>query len=139
MSTWGVIRGTPLLGLLALAYILIAMVTPESIEASLFTIMLPSDTDWPMTLGQFLVAIGLLALYLEILKATRTTNASVVDHLLSTAVFIACLLLFLLVPRLGTTTFFLITFMALIDLVAGFTVTITAARRDFGVSPEAFD
>ena len=33
-------------------------------------------------------------------------------------------------PQLGNTTFFLILLMTLIDVIAGFTVTITAARRN---------
>lgn len=139
MSFWTVLRTVPLLGLLAVAYIVIAVISSTAIDAVAFSVTMPSETVWRMTTGQVLVAIGLVLLYIEILKATRTTTASVIDHLVSVFVFIACLLLFLLSGSLGTATFFLITLMALLDVVAGFTVSITAARRDFGVSPGAFE
>ena len=59
--------------------------------------------------------------------------ASVVDHTLSTGVFIALVVEFLTVAECGTSTFFILALMALIDVVAGFTVSIVAARRDFAV------
>jgi hypothetical protein len=132
MNFWSILRSVPLLGILALAYILIATISSAAVDGVAMSVGLPSGAAWTMTTGQLLVAIGLVALYIEILKATRTSTASVIDHLLSVFVFIACLLLFLLSANLGTATFFLITFMALIDVIAGFTVTISAARRDFG-------
>jgi hypothetical protein len=76
----------------------------------------------------------LIALFLEVIKAARLGAASVVDHMLSTAAFIAALIGLLLVPSLGTTSFFLLTVMALIDVVAGFTISIFTARRDLNVT-----
>jgi len=35
--------------------------------------------------------------------------------------------------REGDSTFLLLTIMAFIDVIAGFTITIAAARRDFGL------
>jgi hypothetical protein len=48
-------------------------------------------------------------------------------------VFVACLILFLIWDRAATSTFFLLMLMALIDVIAGFSVTINAARRDHSV------
>ena len=48
------------------------------------------------------------------------------------ATFLICLLLFLLVGVFGTSVFFLLTLMTLIDVVAGFSITAIAARRDLG-------
>ena len=48
-------------------------------------------------------------------------------------VFVGCLLLFLLVRKTGTSTFLLITLMSAIDVIAGFTVSIVAARRDLEI------
>jgi hypothetical protein len=44
--------------------------------------------------------------------------------------FILCLVEFLLFPAFATSTFFLVTLMVLLDVLAGFIVTIVAARRD---------
>mgnify|MGYP002652791539 CR=1 FL=1 len=43
------------------------------------------------------------------------------------------LALFLLVGRFATSTFFILTVMTLIDVMAGFVVTIVASRRDLAV------
>jgi hypothetical protein len=51
-------------------------------------------------------------------------------------VFVIAMALFLLVGRFGTSVFFLLTMMALMDTVAGFVVTIVAARRDLAVGGE---
>jgi len=48
-------------------------------------------------------------------------------------VFIACLLEFLMVPEAGNSVFGLIVVMCLVDVIAGFTVTIAAARRDLSL------
>ena len=69
------------------------------------------------------------------MKATRTGGASVVDHAFSMMVFVVCLILFLIWDRAATSTFFLLMLMALTDVVAGFSVTINAARRDYTVAP----
>ena len=70
------------------------------------------------------------------LKATRTAQSSVVDHILSLAAFVACLLGFLLVPSLGTSTFLIIMAMSLFDVIAGFTITLSSARRDLALSTD---
>ena len=85
---------------------------------------------WQLTLGDILLAMGLFLLFFEILKATRTGGTSVVDHALSMIVFVVCLILFLIWDRAATSTFFLLMLMAMIDVIAGFSVTISAARRE---------
>ncbi len=127
---WGVLRQVPLLGVIAAIYLLVAAFAAGTLVEPMTGFNLPSGSSWTFTISDLLVMIGLLALYVEILKATRTSQASVFDHVLSLAVFIACLLCFILVGRAGTTAFALIMLMALIDVIAGFTVTISTARRD---------
>jgi hypothetical protein len=99
-----------------------------------FGIPLPSGGTWRITLGDILLAIGLGLLFFEILKATRTGGATVIDHALSMMVFVACLILFLIWNRAATSTFFLLMLMAMIDVIAGLSVTIEAARRNYNVS-----
>ena len=47
-------------------------------------------------------------------------------------VFVAALLAFVLSPVFATSTFFFLMILALIDVVAGFIITIRVARRDIG-------
>ena len=77
-----------------------------------------------------LLALGLVLLFFEVLKSTRTNNTSVIDHVLSTGVFIAFLVEFLLVAGAAHPVFFLLMLMALIDVLAGFSVSIRSAGRD---------
>jgi hypothetical protein len=89
-----------------------------------------SGGSWRMNLGETMAAFGLVIMFFEILKSTRTSNASVLDHLLSTFVFVAFLVEFLVVPAAATSVFFLLMIMALIDVMAGFSVSIRSAGRD---------
>jgi len=74
-----------------------------------------------------------LLLFVEILKATRTTNVSIVDHLLSTFVFVAFLVEFLLVRAAAHPVFFTLMVISLVDVLAGFAVSLRAAGRDVHV------
>jgi predicted Co/Zn/Cd cation transporter (cation efflux family) len=67
-------------------------------------------------------------------KSTRTTNASVMDHLLSTFVFVAFLVEFLLVKGAAHSVFFTLMVIALVDVLAGFSVSMRAANRDINVN-----
>lgn len=99
----------------------------------LFQLPMLSGAIWSFTLGNLLVIFTLLLLFMEILKATRTSGNSLVDHGLSTLVFVICLVEFLTVKEAATSVFFIIMIICLIDVIAGFSVTIRAARRDLNV------
>lgn len=101
-------------------------------DLQLFSIGMISEASWTLTLGDLVVLITLILLFVELIKATRTGGSSIVDHALSTILFVLCLVEFLLVPEAATSVFFFIMIVTLIDVVAGFSITIRAARRDFG-------
>jgi len=101
---------------------------------TLFQLTMMSGGTWSMTLADLMVLIGLFFLFVEIIKSTRTSNASVIDHLLSTFVFVAFLVEFLLVPGAATSLFFVLTMIALVDVLAGFSVSIRSAGRDVNFS-----
>lgn len=96
----------------------------------LFVIPMVSGTPWAITAGDFLLVIGIVALFLEILKSTNSGRASIMEHMLSMVLFVAFLIEFLLAGAASSSVFFLLMVMALIDVVAGFTVSITSAGRD---------
>ena len=120
-----------------IAYNVIVFVTGTPLDSLIFEVPMLSGALWQFTLSDLMVAGTLFLLFVEVLKATRTGGNSLVDHALSTVVFIACLIEFLVVPQAATSLFFFITLIALIDVIAGFSVTIRAARRDFSVGPAA--
>lgn len=129
----------PLLVLPILIYALVAMTagsggTYARLEAVLFAMPMLSGSRWTFTTGDLLLLIGLGTLFLEILKAARTKSDAIVNHSISMILLLVAVILFLIVPGFGTSVFFLLMIMCLLDVVAGPIVSIVAARRDFGMS-----
>ena len=103
------------------------------LQSALISVNLPSGGTWTMGVGDLLVFFGLIFLFFELLKSTSSERVAIVNHALSMALFVLCLILFLLLPSFATSTFFLITIMVLLDVMAGFIVTIMTARRDLDI------
>lgn len=95
-------------------------------------ITMMSGGVWKLTWGDLVLLITMVILFIEIVKATYTGTASMIDHGLSMVVFIACLVEFLMVQQAATSTFFLVMVATLIDVIAGFTIGIRVAKRDIG-------
>ncbi len=95
--------------------------------------MIAGGTEWVMTKGDALIVLSIAVLFMEILKSTSTGTATIMNHAASMLLFIGCLMAFLLHPNFATSVFFIITVMALLDVLAGVVVTIVSARRDFAV------
>jgi len=102
-------------------------------DTDFMTVPMASGADWHLTPGHALIAASLLMLFFELLKSTGTGRAAVMNHAFSMVLFIICLVEFLMLDAFATSVFFLIMLMTLLDVMAGFMVTIAAARRDFGV------
>jgi len=94
---------------------------------------LPSGAAWALSAGDLLIALGVIILYIEIFKATRTSADSIIEHGISMVVFIAFIIEFIVVEKAGTSTFFILTLMSMLDVIGGFTVTISSARRDMSI------
>jgi uncharacterized membrane protein YqhA len=92
-----------------------------------------SGASFTLSMGDVLIVISLVLLFVEILKATRAGASTIVDHLLSTLVLIAFLVEFLLVAQASTPTFFILMVVTLIDVVAGYSVSIRNASRDLTI------
>ena len=125
--------GIPLLIFPVIAYNILTFVTEVNWSSEVIALDMVSNVRWAMTTADLFIALTLVLLFFEILKATRTGRGSIVDHALSTLVFIVCLIEFLVVQEAATSVFFLMTVITLIDVVAGYSVTIASARRDFSV------
>ena len=125
----------PTLAIVVAAYNILAFVSSATLGSTLFSLTLASGDSMPFTVDTLLLSLAAILLFVEILKATRTGSSSIIDHVLSMVLFIICLLEFILVKHMGTGTFFLIMLICLLDVIAGFTITITAARRDFTMGP----
>ena len=96
----------------------------------LFTIPMVSGTTWSLSWSDVMLVIGLVCLFFEVIKSTNTGRNSVIEHMASTALFVVFLIEFLLFAPAASSTFFILMIMALVDVVAGFTISITGAGRD---------
>ncbi|MFK5893522.1 MAG: hypothetical protein QM504_09910 [Pseudomonadota bacterium] len=103
-----------------------------TLSSSIYQLTLFSGAIFSMTWNGVFLTLGVLFLFIEIIKSTRTSNASIIDHMLSSLVFIGFLVVFIIKPGAATEGFFVVMLMSLIDVIAGFSITITSARKDFG-------
>ena len=112
--------GFPLLLIPLAIYNIIAFLMRDvSFAAPLFTVPLPSGTGWPVTLTDGLLTLGILMLLCEVIKGARPGAKYLTDHLLSLLVFGGAAAEFVLLPQFGTSTFFLLTLLALVDFLSG--------------------
>jgi hypothetical protein len=129
----------PLLALPVLLYNLVLLTLRGGVQTTdadgllarpLFTISMTSGGLWTVSLGDLFLAGSLIVLFIELLKSTNSRNVAIINHSLSMILFVICLVEFLLARGFATSVFFLITLMVLLDVLAGFIVTIVASRRD---------
>lgn len=103
----------------------------------MFRVPMTSGVSWAVTPGDLLLFLSLILLFMELLKSTSSGRDAIINHSLSMVIFIACLIQFLLFKQFATSVFFLITVMTLLDVLAGFIVTIVTARRDVAFGGDA--
>jgi len=127
----------PLYGILLLLYNAMILATsadnflPDVVVANL---KIPSSgAEIVLTWNIVFVLAGIGILFVEILKSTRSTDQALLDHILSLGVFVVFLIELLVWQAMGTATFLILTFLALVDVVAGFTVSLVSARRDISI------
>ena len=96
----------------------------------IFSVPMTSGANWNVGVGDLILFLSLILLFFELLKSTSSQKVAIVNHALSLIVFVVCLVEFLLIRGFATSTFFLIVTMVMLDVLAGFIVTIIAARKD---------
>lgn len=123
----------PVLAIVVAAYLIMGMGGGLMLDGDAYSMALASGAGLTLRAGDFFILAGLVALFFEMLKAARAGSGTIADHMLSTAVFVVALVCFLLLDYCGTATFFLLTVMTLIDVVAGFSISIFSVRRDYSI------
>ena len=107
----------------------------QSILDQGFQIKMFSGDVWKITVSDLFVAAALALLFVEIVKAARSSQREILNHAFSMITFCIALVEFIVLKGFSTSAFFMITAMCLFDVVAGYTISIVAARRDLGVMP----
>jgi hypothetical protein len=112
--------GFPLLLIPIAIYNIIAFLMPGvSFGDPLVSQILVSGAEWQVSLGDVLVALGVLMLLFEVIKGARPGAKYLTDHLLSLIVFGAAAAEFLMWPKFASSTYFLLTLLAMADFLSG--------------------
>ncbi len=95
--------------------------------------MVLSGPVFTINVGESLLMVGVIALYVEMARTIQGGTVVFYDHLFSTLTFLGFLVEFLLVAKAATALFFTLMLMALLDLIAGFTLSAVTSHRDGGL------
>lgn len=112
-----------------------AAAADAALREPMFSIPMTSGASWDIGSGDLILFVALICLFFELLKSTSSRKVAIVNHALSMMLFVIVLVEFLLLRGFATSTFFLVVVMVLLDVLAGFIVTIIAARRDLDLTP----
>jgi hypothetical protein len=125
--------GFPLLLIPLAVYNIVVFLMPGvSLAEPLFRLPLVSGAEWPVTLSDMLLTLGIVLLLLEVIKGARPGAKFLTDHLLSLIISGAAIAEFLLWPRFASSTFFLLTLLTVTDFLTGI-----ALRARHGVAAPA--
>jgi len=111
----------------------IAGSTPAEIAAWMIapalTVPMFSGAVLNLSMSDIILFLSMWLLFFEIIKSARTDALSVMNHSISTITLLVATVEFVAVPGFSTAVFCLLAVMQLVDVIAGFTVTIAAATR----------
>ncbi|OKO79895.1 hypothetical protein AC629_28245 [Bradyrhizobium sp. NAS80.1] len=112
--------GFPLLLIPLAVYNIVAFLMPSvSFTDVLFKVPMITGETWPVTLADLLLALGIVLLLLEVVKGARPGSKFLLDHLLSLIVFGAAAAEFVMWPKFGNSTYFLLVLLAMADFLGG--------------------
>lgn len=125
------LRALPMLAIPLILYNALALSGgTEILDRVLFTMPMLKGGEWRFKIGDLVLLVTIITFFIEIIKSTFTGTAAILDHALSMVLFIVAGLEFLVVPQAATSTFFFVVVLCLIDVIAGYTIGMRAARRD---------
>jgi hypothetical protein len=99
----------------------------------LFGFSLPSGESLAVNIGDLLVILGVLLLYLEILKVTRLAAKAVMDHLLSVMLLAAMVVELVTVKQAATSAFLILLVLSFVDVISGLSLAIADPRRNIAL------
>jgi hypothetical protein len=117
--------GFPLLLIpLAIYNIIVFLMPGVSLAEPVVKLTLLSGEEWPLTLSDMLLALGIILLLFEVIKGARPGAKYLTDHLLSLLIFGGAVAEFLLWPRFANSTYFLLALLTLADFLSGVTLRV---------------
>ena len=98
------------------------------LDGTAFQIHMFSGSTWSMTQSDVIIAASLGLLFIEILKSIGAPMLSLVNHGIAVLTLLVFSVEFMSIPGFTTSTYFMLALMQLIDVIAGYTITIVASR-----------
>ena len=95
---------------------------------TVFTIPLVSDRQMPVAIGDLIVAIGMLLLYVEVVTAVRTGGRTIMDHMLAFILFAAITSELAFVSRARSPTLLLLAVLGFVDFIAGVSIRLAQPK-----------
>jgi len=100
-------------------------------DQAIGSVSMASGAVWTVSLGDAIVALTIILLFVEVVRSARGA-ASLVDHLLGIVLFALCAVEFVLRREAATQVFFVIVLASLIDVSAGFALAVSRTSRGRG-------
>jgi hypothetical protein len=119
-----------LFNLVAFGYVDLAHGAGDPWATEIFSLRMISGARWSLPLGDLLIVFGIVMLFFEVMKAARASSRTIANHGLSTVALILYIVEFIVLAPAAHSVFFILTAIALFDVVAGFSITIRTAARD---------
>ena len=107
----------PLLTIILVIFNIVLFNDPNAFRpdaGAVFELGLPSGGVWMATVSDLIVIGGVLLLYLELFKSTRTGVGAIIEHVFSLIIFVVFLVEFLIVPGAANSTCVILMLIALL-------------------------
>ena len=108
-------------------------------SGTVFGVPMLSGAHWTLSVGDLMLVVGIVVLFAELMKSARSSANTILNHILSTVVLILYIIEFIVAGIAANSVFFILTVIALFDVVAGFSISIRTATRDIALSPQMID
>ncbi|WMS42892.1 hypothetical protein RDV64_00370 [Acuticoccus sp. MNP-M23] len=99
-------------------------------------VTLVSGQSWALTYGDLLIVIALMFLLFSMLRSASTTRTTVIGNMVMVLVLCAYIVLFLTVSFAGTSIFFLLMVITLVDTLATVSISMVASHSRMDAVPD---
>ncbi len=98
------------------------------LERASFYVSLPSGTVWGVSAGTLLIGLGLVIFFIELSRDVGNSRYAIIHHTIAVLISLAALGAFFVIESFGTSTFFLLVIMCLLDMIGGVIVNIARSE-----------
>jgi len=109
----------PLLLIPFALYNMVAFLLNMPFTETVFTLPLAGGRRMPVNIGDLLLSLSMLLLYVEVLKAARFRAKTAMDHALAFMLLAAIASELVLVPAAATSTLLLMAVLSFVDVITG--------------------